>query len=722
MVTPKRAVCAAIAFLLGASVFGQPAQWSRIKIDTIYEHWLKNQFPSNDLYVDDVVNLKPPPGSFMAQSLANPHVLLPDDQTNDWIIGTYGTKLDGPGDSIYVLRRHSIDGDYDIPSSAALPGVSGHGLGAGMAMVKAPVATSTGRRYFGLVPVLGSTGWITWASLDANGSTWSFLGANGTAVTDPLSSVKLIRRADLSGQWQHPSIVYARILNVDYFFVVVGYSGACGITASWFRLTFDPSNSNGFGLKFDTGLNSYLVQRWNGSSFINTNGEVDNQDLWQCASVAPTDASGNGNGAADPMDLVSLKKADGSFDSILFVYMPVRDFGKSPSRLAYSKASLPTTATGNFQWGPLHVLDTSILWDRNTFSGAHTYNACGSGGGNYMGVNQGTAGLADKLFGHIACYRDDQYSSTDPGCFWNCGDQPQGLLPVLLKQQTLGIDSISPSSGPRTGGTSVTIAGEGFAVGATVKVGGSMATNVQATASSITARTPAHSAGVANVSVSVGADSDVVSNSFVFDFDDVSSAYPDHAAIATLVRNGVTVGCGTNTFCPDSPVTRGQMAPFLLKSRYGFRYPPPPPEPFFTDVPSTNQFSAWIDAIFRMGITAGCSGTGTCSAPDGNTQYCPDNNILRQQMAVFLLKTAHYTGNPYLPPSCSSSGISIPDVACPSPFADWIYEAVKRGFMLTCGTGTYTCSLPCVTGGFCPNAPVTRKAMAQHLVSTFSLK
>jgi hypothetical protein len=689
-------------------------------VDTLYEHFNESAVP-NDITVDDVINLKP--GAFMAQSLANPHIVTLDDASGDWLVAGYGTLLDPVGDSVFVLRRHLDDGSYDIPATQTLRGAPGHGLGAGMAVVRAPTPTSSNRKYFGLVPVLGSPGWLTWASLDSNGTTWSFLGANGSPVTDPLQSIKLIRRADLGGSWQHPAIVYARILGVDYFFVAAGYGGGCGFTASWFRLTFDASNP--FGLKFDNTLNSYLVQRWNGSAYINTNGELANDDSWQCASADPKDPAID-NSAADPMDLISLKRADGSVDSILFVYMGVREFGRNPTRLVYTKGSLPTTATANFQWGPFHVLDTSILWDRSTFSAAHTYNACGSGGGTYLGLNQGTGSLAGSLFGHFACYRDDVYASTDPGCFWNCGDQPQGLLPVLLKQQSLGVDGISPSSGPRAGGTPVTVSGEGFAAGATVKLGGTPLSGVNVNGSVITGTTPAHASGAASLWVgNTNGERDALWNGFVYDFDDVGASHPDHATVTALLRSRVTAGCGGNSYCPDNPVTRGQMAVFLLKAQYGFRYPPPPPEAFFTDVPNSHPFASWIDAIFRMSITAGCAGIGTCATPNGNTQFCPDSSITRDQMAVFLLRARNYNGFPYQPPPCASQGITIPDVACvptPAPYADYIYEVVKKGYMPPCGTGTLTCVPSCATGQFCPGMVVSRKAMSQHLVSAFGLR
>jgi acid phosphatase len=64
------------------------------------------------------------------------------------------------------------------------------------------------------------------------------------------------------------------------------------------------------------------------------------------------------------------------------------------------------------------------------------------------------------------------------------------------------ISSVSPTSGPASGGTTVTISGTGFAVGATVSFGGTAATNVNVVGSTtITAVTPAHASGAVNVVV-----------------------------------------------------------------------------------------------------------------------------------------------------------------------------------------------------------------------------
>jgi hypothetical protein len=56
--------------------------------------------------------------------------------------------------------------------------------------------------------------------------------------------------------------------------------------------------------------------------------------------------------------------------------------------------------------------------------------------------------------------------------------------------------------------------------------------------------------------------------------------------IEQLAAEGVTAGCGTGIYCPDSPVTRAQMAPFLLKAVNGPGYVPPACTGEFTDVPA----------------------------------------------------------------------------------------------------------------------------------------
>jgi hypothetical protein len=49
-------------------------------------------------------------------------------------------------------------------------------------------------------------------------------------------------------------------------------------------------------------------------------------------------------------------------------------------------------------------------------------------------------------------------------------------------------------------------------------------------------------------------------------FGDVSTNHLFFQHVEALVDSGITAGCGGGNFCPDSPVTRGQMAVFLAKA------------------------------------------------------------------------------------------------------------------------------------------------------------
>jgi hypothetical protein len=101
--------------------------------------------------------------------------------------------------------------------------------------------------------------------------------------------------------------------------------------------------------------------------------------------------------------------------------------------------------------------------------------------------------------------------------------------------------------------------------------------------------------------------------------------------IEELAGLGVTGGCGGDNYCPDAPVTRAQMAVFLLKMLLGSGYTPPAATGVFDDVPVGAFADAWIEDLFGRGITGGCN----ASPP----LYCPNTANNRGQMAVFLVKT-----------------------------------------------------------------------------------
>ena len=114
-------------------------------------------------------------------------------------------------------------------------------------------------------------------------------------------------------------------------------------------------------------------------------------------------------------------------------------------------------------------------------------------------------------------------------------------------------------------------------------------------------------------------------------FGDVPVNHWAAAWIEQLAAEGITAGCGSGNFCPTLPVTRDQMAVFLLRARHGSSYSPPPASGEFQDVPVDHWAAAWIEQLAAEGITSGCSVTPRL--------YCPATPISRDQMAVFLVRT-----------------------------------------------------------------------------------
>jgi hypothetical protein len=182
-------------------------------------------------------------------------------------------------------------------------------------------------------------------------------------------------------------------------------------------------------------------------------------------------------------------------------------------------------------------------------------------------------------------------------------------------------------------------------------------------------------------------------------FSDVADSYWAWSFIERLVNAGITSGCGGGSYCPESNVTRAQMAVFLERGMRGASYSPPAVgnSTGFGDVRTDHWAGAWIKQLAADSITSGC----------GSGNYCPESPVTRAQMAVFLLKAKH--GASYAPPDAGNS-TGFGDVQPGYWAAAWIKQLVVEGITAGCGSGNY-----------CPENPVTRAQMAVFLVRTFNL-
>ncbi|MBL8063023.1 MAG: S-layer homology domain-containing protein, partial [Anaerolineales bacterium] len=184
-------------------------------------------------------------------------------------------------------------------------------------------------------------------------------------------------------------------------------------------------------------------------------------------------------------------------------------------------------------------------------------------------------------------------------------------------------------------------------------------------------------------------------------FSDVPFDYWSWPYIESILNAGITGGCSSNplSFCPTQSVTRAQMAVFILKGIHGQSFTPPSinSNTGFDDVASDYWAAAWIKQLAAEGITGGC----------GNGNYCPENTVTRDQMAVFLLKAKY--GSSYTPPAVNgNTGFS--DVPADYWAAAWIKQLAAEAITGGCGGGNY-----------CPSNPVTRDQMAVFLQKTFGL-
>jgi hypothetical protein len=123
------------------------------------------------------------------------------------------------------------------------------------------------------------------------------------------------------------------------------------------------------------------------------------------------------------------------------------------------------------------------------------------------------------------------------------------------------VSAISPTGGPLAGGTSVTITGTGFSSGASVTLGGASATSVTVvSATSITATTPAHAAGVISVVVT-NPDTQIGTGSGLFTYANgptISAISPTGGALAggtAVTISGSGFVAGATVSIGGSPAT-----------------------------------------------------------------------------------------------------------------------------------------------------------------------
>ncbi|HKF42493.1 MAG TPA: S-layer homology domain-containing protein, partial [Thermoanaerobaculia bacterium] len=125
----------------------------------------------------------------------------------------------------------------------------------------------------------------------------------------------------------------------------------------------------------------------------------------------------------------------------------------------------------------------------------------------------------------------------------------------------------------------------------------------------------------------------------------------------------------------------------------------------FIDVPTSHVFYPFVERIFHAGITTGCN---------AGTMYCPDDNVFRLQMAVFIARaqaggdanipvSGSAQGNPY---NCVAVGgqSQFTDIAASDPFCRHVHYIFSTGVTTGCVTTP--------PRQYCPSDNVSRGQMA----------
>jgi hypothetical protein len=109
---------------------------------------------------------------------------------------------------------------------------------------------------------------------------------------------------------------------------------------------------------------------------------------------------------------------------------------------------------------------------------------------------------------------------------------------------------------------------------------------------------------------------------------DVPESHPFFRFIQRLGELGITSGCATGAFCPDAPITAGQLAVFVVRGLAGGDSLEHPTAPYFSDVPATHPFFRHVQKLRAIGAWDGC----------GGAWFCPDHAVTRAQAAAIILR------------------------------------------------------------------------------------
>ncbi|MBM2820707.1 MAG: hypothetical protein HW405_467 [Candidatus Berkelbacteria bacterium] len=125
-------------------------------------------------------------------------------------------------------------------------------------------------------------------------------------------------------------------------------------------------------------------------------------------------------------------------------------------------------------------------------------------------------------------------------------------------------------------------------------------------------------------------------------FSDVPTTHWAYKHIEYVNSKGIMTGNGDGTFRPDAQTEyakRFTIAVAIARAKGLLNNFTPPTTPSFVDVPTTHQFFAEIESLKAAGLINGCrEETNPSPPPDKLYYFCPDDNLTRATVAVFIYR------------------------------------------------------------------------------------
>jgi glucose/arabinose dehydrogenase len=408
------------------------------------------------------------------------------------------------------------------------------------------------------------------------------------------------------------------------------------------------------------------------------------QNLWEEVDFEPAGAGGRNYGWRRMEGFHCYNPSTSCYDNSLT--LPILEYGHTPE----------CSVTGGYRYRGALYPQLYGVYLYSDYSSGKIWGASPDNAGNWSTSFLLDSGLNVSSFGEDEA--GEIYVVGLGGSVSRVLSTPDYAVPTV---SALSPGAAVAGDGPLT----LTVTGTGFAPGSVVRWNGSSRATTYVSMTRLTAAisaTALSSPADAAVSVFNPAPGGGASSSLAFHvttkFLDVPYGYWARRHIDAVANAGVSSGCGSRLFCPETPISRAQMAVFLLRAKEGASYVPPAPTgTIFTDVPMSAFAAAWIEQLAARGISAGC----------GAGAYCPGAAATRAQTAVFLLRTL--LGSGYTPGAAAGVFSDLPPA---DPFARWAEDLYARGITGGCGVSPLR---------YCPAAPVTRAQIAVFVTATFGL-